>query len=201
MSASPWVKVPIGPDGPRWSTVHPLRTALVVVHTLTAWNRLADILPVFDSDHRVQLVFTFPGASAIDSDVEHVLHERGAIRIDWSQAVDTEFDLAISVHNSGDLHEINAPLITLSHGMGYTKHANQRISESANQRISESANQRISESANQRISESLRLRLVAGVAAPGWFRRPDGCRALARRTARAARRDDPAGGARCCRGR
>ncbi|XVV00730.1 hypothetical protein ACQPW3_25275 [Actinosynnema sp. CA-248983] len=101
----------------------PERSVLVVVHTVTAWNRLADILPVFDSDQRVQLVFTYPAASAIGADVEELLRARGALAMPWDQVVATEFDLALSVHNSGNLHEINAPLVILSHGIGYSKYS------------------------------------------------------------------------------
>jgi len=96
---------------------------LVVVHTITAVNRFADILPVFDSDRRVQLVFTFPAASAVTADIEEYLRAGGAVVMPWSQVVVTEFDLALSVHNSGNLHDINAPLAIMSHGIGYTKYS------------------------------------------------------------------------------
>jgi hypothetical protein len=119
----PWVKVPVGPHGARWSTLAPQRQVLIVVHSVTAMNRLADILSIFDSDRRVQLTFTFPNASAVRSDIEHRLRQDGAVIVPWPQAINTEFDLAISVHHSGDLHEINAPLAMLSHGMGYTKYS------------------------------------------------------------------------------
>lgn len=104
----------------------PLRSVLVVVHTTTAVNRFADILPVFDSDRRVQLIFTFPAASAVTADIEEHLRADGALVMPWAQAVVTEFDLALSVHNSGNLHDINAPLAILSHGIGYTKYSRQR---------------------------------------------------------------------------
>ncbi|WP_410631502.1 hypothetical protein [Amycolatopsis sp. cmx-4-83] len=83
-----------------------------------------DVLTVFDSDRRVQLVHTIPGASAAESGVEHELNLRGAVVLPWQQALTLEFDLAISVHNSGNLHEIAAPLAVLSHGIGYTKYFN-----------------------------------------------------------------------------
>ncbi|WP_419702929.1 hypothetical protein [Promicromonospora sp. NFX87] len=94
-----------------------------MVHTVTAANRLADILPVFDSDPRVQVVYTCPWASAVTNGVEQHLAAIGALVMPWEQVVATEFDLALSVHNSGNLHDINAPLIILSHGMGYTKYS------------------------------------------------------------------------------
>jgi hypothetical protein len=90
---------------------------------VTAANRLADILPVFDSDRRVQVVYTCPQASAVTNGVDEHLAAIGALVMPWEQAVVTEFDLALSVHNSGDLHDISAPLVILSHGLGYTKYS------------------------------------------------------------------------------
>ncbi|RJO74839.1 hypothetical protein D5S18_15495 [Nocardia panacis] len=97
------------------------KRALVVVHTVTAWNRLADILSVFDSDLRVQLVFTFPDVSKVSGDVERQLADSGALTISWEQALSEKFDVAISVHHSGKLQTIAAPLAVLSHGIGYSK--------------------------------------------------------------------------------
>ncbi|WP_189257945.1 hypothetical protein [Lentzea flava] len=99
------------------------RSVLAVAHTVTALNRLADIIPVFDSDQRVQIVYTCPQASAVTNGVEEHLATMGALVMPWEQAIMTEFDLALSVHNSGNLHDINAPLAVLSHGIGYTKHS------------------------------------------------------------------------------
>ncbi|MFC6010774.1 hypothetical protein [Nocardia lasii] len=124
-----------GSDHPHWITVRTTRTVLIVVHTMTAWNRLADILPVFDSDRRVQLVFTFPDVSAVTGDVERQLDESGAVRILWARALTDEFDLAISVHHSGELHRISAPLAVLSHGIGYTKLARESRIENRESRI------------------------------------------------------------------
>ena len=62
MYRTPEQAQPPGSDHPHWITVRTTRTVLIVVHTMTAWNRLSDILPVFDSDRRIQLVFTFPDA-------------------------------------------------------------------------------------------------------------------------------------------
>ncbi|WP_446224772.1 hypothetical protein ACTWPB_06435 [Nocardia sp. IBHARD005] len=112
---------PSGSVHPHWITVQTTRTVLVVVHTITAWNRLSDILPTFDSDRRVQLVFTFPDVSNVTGDVERQLGSSGAKIITWDRALTDKFDLAISVHHSGDLHKISAPLAIMSHGMGYSK--------------------------------------------------------------------------------
>ncbi|HLL67500.1 MAG TPA: hypothetical protein VK453_17580, partial [Micromonosporaceae bacterium] len=123
MSATAWVRAPIGPDADRWNTLPTERTVLVIVHTVTSVNRLADILPVFESDPRVQIVFTAIGASAISEGVLKILSDLETTVIPWEQALQTTFDLAIAVNHSGDLWKINAPLAVLSHGIGYTKYS------------------------------------------------------------------------------
>ncbi len=97
------------------------RRILVVVHNMTAANRLADILPVFSGDVRVQMVFTCPGSSPFTREVEDFLSALPAIP--WEQAVSTPFDLALAASHGGDLHEIAAPLFIFPHGVGYSKYS------------------------------------------------------------------------------
>ena len=153
MSASQWTKVPVGPQSRRWNTAPTERTVLLVVHTVTALNRLHDLVTVFDSDRRVQLVYTMPGASAVESGVDRELGDLGVAQLPWHQALATEFDLAISVHNSGNLYDIAAPLAVLSHGIGYTKYSS-RKPETGNRKP---------ETGNRR-----RLRTFRPMACSGW---------------------------------
>jgi hypothetical protein len=102
-------------------TVPASRSVLVVVHTVTALNRFADVLDVFEADRRLQLYATCPGAAHVPADLDRALADTGALTISWAAATSTSFNLAISAHHSGNLHDIDAPLILLSHGMGYTK--------------------------------------------------------------------------------
>ncbi|MFD7155650.1 hypothetical protein ACFV9C_13675 [Kribbella sp. NPDC059898] len=113
----------VDPDAADRLTMATERTVLVVVHTITAWNRFQDVLPVFDSDRRIQLVFTFPDAAVISPDLKQYLAAAGAVVVPWEQALRTRFDLALSAHHSGPLQRIQAPLAVLSHGMGYTKYS------------------------------------------------------------------------------
>jgi len=53
-----WRQVPLGLDAERWATRAGCKTVLVVVHTVTMGQRLAKILPLFETDLRVQVVFT-----------------------------------------------------------------------------------------------------------------------------------------------
>ncbi|MDX3003461.1 hypothetical protein PWY87_17370 [Kribbella solani] len=115
--------VAVDPGAAAWRTISPERTVLVIVHTVTAWNRFEDVLVVFDSDRRIQLVFTFPDASAVSGGIQEHLTAQGAQVIPWDRALTVDFDLALSAHHSGDLHRVRAPVAVLSHGMGYTKYS------------------------------------------------------------------------------
>ena len=53
-----WRQVPVGLDAGRWITRTGCKTVLVVVHSVTTAQRLAGLLPLFESDQRVQVVFT-----------------------------------------------------------------------------------------------------------------------------------------------
>ncbi|MFB9903094.1 hypothetical protein [Allokutzneria oryzae] len=121
MSGASWVRSPVGVHAGRWATLPGTRKVLFVVHTVTSANRLLDLVPLFDSDLRVQLVFTCPDASAIRGGVQECFAELGVLAIPWEQALHTEFDLAIAANHSGNLHELRAPLMIVSHGVGYSK--------------------------------------------------------------------------------
>ena len=122
MSSTSPVKVPIGPQSVHWNTAPIQRTVLVLAHNITALTRLLDVIPVFDSDPRVQVVFSWNGADPFRHGLDALLDELGVITIPWDQAIQSEFDLAITANHSG-LTEINAPVVVVSHGIGYTKYS------------------------------------------------------------------------------
>ncbi|WP_425577502.1 hypothetical protein, partial [Nocardia callitridis] len=95
---------------------------LVVAHHVTSLVRLLDMLTVFDSDHRVQVVFSCNGSDAFTNGLDEYLNSLGTVVIPWSQAIDTEFDLVLAA-NHGGLAEITGPLVILPHGAGYTKNS------------------------------------------------------------------------------
>ena len=118
-----WRKVPVGPHAPQWTTVSAERTVLAVVHNITAATRLLDVLPLVADDPRVQVVFTCTGSSAFSPGTEEWLLERGIDTVPWSQAVQLPFDAAISASYGGALHDVQAPLVVVPHGMGYNKYS------------------------------------------------------------------------------
>ncbi|TNC27315.1 hypothetical protein [Amycolatopsis alkalitolerans] len=107
----------------RWSTVRAEKTVLAVVHNTTAATRLFDILPLFAEDPRVETVFTCPGSSAFTRGTGAFLARAGITEVlPWKQALRRRSDFAIAASYGGDLHEIDAPLMVVPHGMGYNKY-------------------------------------------------------------------------------
>ena len=122
VSAESPVKVPIGLQAPHWNTIQPNRLVLIIVHHVTSLIRLLDVITIFDADPRVQVVFSKAGSDPFQHGVDDLLRTIGATTIPWSQAIDTHFDLAIAA-NHGGLTEITAPIVVLSHGIGYAKNS------------------------------------------------------------------------------
>lgn len=115
--------MPIGLRAHHWVTVAPERTVLVVAHNVTTLTRLLDILPAFDSDFRVQMIFSWSGTDPFHRGLGEKLEQLGIITISWEQATNTRFDLAITASHHGGLTDLNAPIVILSHGIGYTKYS------------------------------------------------------------------------------
>ncbi|MEC3978864.1 hypothetical protein [Amycolatopsis sp. H20-H5] len=117
------VEVPVGIRAIRWSTVPAERTVLVVVHNVTTVTRLLDVLPAFENDFRIQLVFSSSGSDPFQHGLRSLLDELGAITIPWSQARQEKFDLVLSASHHGGLGDITGPTVIFSHGIGYTKYS------------------------------------------------------------------------------
>ncbi|WP_067484341.1 hypothetical protein [Actinomadura hibisca] len=117
----PWARVPLGPEAARWRTGGTERLVLAVVHNVTSLTRLLDTLAAVEGDPRVQVLFTWTRSSPFTHDVERFLADIGALTIPWEQAVASEFDLAVSGSYGGELEQLKAPLLTVSHGVGYNK--------------------------------------------------------------------------------
>ncbi|GAA3439939.1 hypothetical protein [Kutzneria kofuensis] len=119
MSAAEWLTAPVGINASRWVTRSGLRTVLAVVHTVTSGQRLLEAIETVETDPRVQILFT-QGPDAFSNGVGDFLRDTEGVVLDWHQAVNTHFDLAISAAYGG-LHELHAPLLVMPHGAGYGK--------------------------------------------------------------------------------
>ncbi len=117
MSCVEWAAGPFGWDAAKGQTNVCQRTVLVVVHHVTAGTRLADVVPMLESDRRVQVVFTWARASVFSGGVAEFLARLGGVVLPWQQAAQVRFDLAVAA-SYGLLERLHAPVVTLSHGVG-----------------------------------------------------------------------------------
>lgn len=89
---------------------------------MTAAARLADIMPLLESDRRIQAVYTCPPTSMFPGGVEDHLTRLGMVVIPWKQATQQRFDLAVAA-SYGQLERLHAPVLHVPHGVGFTKYA------------------------------------------------------------------------------
>lgn len=119
MTDSKWRQVPVGPESGRWVTRTGCKKVLVAVHTVTFGQRLAGILPIFESDRRIQVVFTAV-PDQFGNGVTGLLRRLDGVVIPWEQAVSTPFDLVLAAGYTR-LHELCAPVVVMPHGAGWNK--------------------------------------------------------------------------------
>jgi hypothetical protein len=119
MTGMEWRQVPVGLDARRWVTRSRCKTVLVAVHTVTMGQRLAGMLPLFESDRRVQVVFTAV-PDPFGNGVTRLLRRLDGIVIPWEQATKVTFDLALAA-GYASIHELHAPVIVVPHGAGHNK--------------------------------------------------------------------------------
>jgi hypothetical protein len=105
----------------RWDSAPVERRILGVVRTLTALDRLLDVLPVLADDMRVETSFAVAAGSEFAANLADQLHRSQAQVADWEQATGKDFDFAISPSGNGPLHELKVPVLTLPHGAGHHK--------------------------------------------------------------------------------
>lgn len=116
-----WVPGPFGLDAVRGRTFRCQRTVLVVVHSVTAGGRLADIVPMLESDRRVQVVYTAEPSSVFTAGAAEYVAGLGGVVIPWRQATAVRFDLAVAA-SGGGLEQLHAPVVTVPHGVGFSKY-------------------------------------------------------------------------------
>jgi hypothetical protein len=80
------------------------------------------VVPLLESDRRIQVVFTRPPWALVSGGVNEFLARLGGVVAPWHQVTRVPFDLAIAASN-GLLEEIHAPVLTMSHGIGFNKYA------------------------------------------------------------------------------
>jgi hypothetical protein len=103
----------------QWLTLTGRKKVLVVVPTLTFGKRLRDVLPLLESDFRIQVACTAP-PHEFGHGVAQFLQRLGSVVLPWDDAVRTRFDLALAAGQRG-LERVDAPVITMPHGANYLK--------------------------------------------------------------------------------
>jgi hypothetical protein len=112
-----WVNGPFGLDGIKGMTVPDQRTVLAVAHHLTSATRLTEVLPLLESDRRIQVVYTAAPASYFTGGLTDYLRGLAGLVVPWDQAIRTRWDMAIAASH-GLLEQLHAPVLTLPHGSG-----------------------------------------------------------------------------------
>jgi hypothetical protein len=120
MSCDAWVRGPFGLDAAKGATVPGQRKVLAVAHHMTSGTRLADVLPLLESDRRIQVAYTAAPASPYTGGLDEYLRGLGGLVLPWHQATQSQFDLAIAASDSM-LENLHAPVMTLQHGSGPSK--------------------------------------------------------------------------------
>ncbi|MET8975012.1 hypothetical protein ABZX85_05275 [Streptomyces sp. NPDC004539] len=103
----------------QWLTLPHCKRVLVVVHTEVYGKRLHDILPLLESDLRVQVEFTI-APHAFNAGAARAVPTRHGGLIPWETAVRGRYDLVIAAGSQG-LHLLDGPLLRLPHGAGHIK--------------------------------------------------------------------------------
>jgi hypothetical protein len=112
---------PFGLDAPRGRTMPYDRTVLVVAHTVTSATRLGDVVPLLETDPRIQVVYTQAPDALFSGGAREFLGRLHGVVLPWEVAVRTQFDLALAA-KAGSLEWLHAPVVRFPHGTGYSKY-------------------------------------------------------------------------------
>jgi hypothetical protein len=117
-----WFTTPLGAGGAHRVTVPGCRKVLVIVPSVVAGTRLLDLLPLLDSDFRVQTYFTQPEA---DASTARFISAVGGLVVPWEMALQHEFDLVLAA-SYRHIDRAPGPVLVLPHGASAMK-SRQRV--------------------------------------------------------------------------
>lgn len=117
LSGDQWSNAPIGLGAADRVTRAGCRVVLVVVPHVVAGTRLVDLLPLVESDHRVQVLFTVEGSVHGTAEFTRAL---GGHVLPWDQATRHRFDLVLAAGFRG-LDRLHGPVLVVPHGAGALK--------------------------------------------------------------------------------
>lgn len=111
-----WVKASGNPAADLWRTRRSRRCLVVVPH-MTAGTRLADLVPLVETDPRVEVQFTTPATADTWPGIDEYVRGTGGVVLPWHQVLRTRFDLALAASYS-EIDKLDAPVLVVPHGMG-----------------------------------------------------------------------------------
>lgn len=117
VNADHWTNGPIGLGAEHRVTRAGCSVVLVVVPHVVAGTRLVDLLPLLETDHRVQVLFTVEGSV---HGTEEFTRGLGGHVLPWDQATRHEFDLVLAAAFRG-LDRLHGPVLVVPHGAGALK--------------------------------------------------------------------------------
>lgn len=121
MTELAWVRSPVGGHDRHSSTRVGCRAVLVLVPHMVAGTRLADLLPLLEADHRVQVVFTIPEAYESWTATSDYVKGFGGVVLPWSQARQMRYDLVLAGSVRG-LDDVAGPALLVPHGGGFAQY-------------------------------------------------------------------------------
>ncbi|MBB5895350.1 hypothetical protein [Kutzneria kofuensis] len=117
MDGQAWVRGPVGVDAAKRVTMAGCRSVLVMVPTMTAGTRLSEVVPLLEADHRIQLIYTVPGAMERWHGLDEYVHGLGAMVLPWGQAMRERYDLVLTASHR-EIEHVRGKVMVLPHGVG-----------------------------------------------------------------------------------
>ncbi|MFJ5302416.1 hypothetical protein [Streptomyces sp. NPDC088350] len=103
----------------QWLTLPGCKRVLVVVHTEVYGQRLRDVLPLLDSDLRIQVDFTI-APHAFNAGAARSVPSAHVGLLPWEEALSRRYDLVLAAGSQG-VEGLRGPLLRLPHGAGHMK--------------------------------------------------------------------------------
>ena len=121
MTELSWVRSPAGSRDQHWATRKGVKSVLVMVPYIVAGNRLLDLLPLLEADHRLQVIFTIPEPWESWRATDDFVAAQGGVVLPWAQARRGEYDLVLAASQRG-IDEVTGPVLLIPHGGGFAQY-------------------------------------------------------------------------------
>lgn len=115
-----WVRGSIGRDAATQVTRTGYRTVLLMVPTMTAGTRLLDLVPLLESDLRLQLAISVPHIGQTWQGVDEFVRGSGILVVPWHQATQHDWDLVLTASHR-HIDQVHGKVLVLPHGAGATR--------------------------------------------------------------------------------